>query len=80
LPRIHALEGCQKLSARERYRLRQGVYQIVYEVGGLRLTVLGIKIAHRHEVYRASKKKGELSAFTLRFVLRDLIPENTAVE
>ena len=52
----------------------------MYEIRGLRLTVLGIKIAYRRKVYRASKKKGELSVFTLRFVLRDLIPENTAVE
>jgi len=44
--------GCQKLSAQERYRLRQGVYRIVYEIEDFRLTVLVIKIAHRSEVYR----------------------------
>ena len=38
LKRIEALredprgEGCVKLSAQERYRVRQGVYRIVYEI------------------------------------------------
>jgi mRNA interferase RelE/StbE len=44
--------GSQKLSAQERYRLRQGVYRIVYEIHDLKLIILVIKIAHRREVYR----------------------------
>jgi mRNA interferase RelE/StbE len=44
--------GCQKLSAQERYRLRQGPYRIVYEITDFKLTVLVVKVAHRREVYR----------------------------
>lgn len=45
--------GSQKLSAQERYRLRQGVYRIIYEIEDFRLTVLVVKVAHRREAYRA---------------------------
>ena len=57
LDRIKALagnprpEGCVKLSALERYRVRQGVYRIVYEIRDTDLIVQVVKIAHRREAY-----------------------------
>jgi mRNA interferase RelE/StbE len=45
--------GCEKLSGQERYRVRQGVYRIVYEVRDERLVVLIVKVGHRREVYRS---------------------------
>lgn len=43
--------GCEKLSGQERYRIRQGVYRIIYEIEDRRLTVLIVKLGHRREVY-----------------------------
>jgi len=57
LDRIKALAenprppGCVKLSAQERYRVRQGDYRIVYEIRDAELIVQIVKIAHRKEVY-----------------------------
>ena len=48
-PRPH---GCEKLSAQERYRIRQGNYRIVYSIEDEKLFVYVIKIAHRSEVYK----------------------------
>jgi mRNA interferase RelE/StbE len=44
--------GCEKLSGQERYRVRQGVYRIIYEIEDGRLIVLIVKVGHRREVYR----------------------------
>ena len=44
--------GCEKLSGQERYRVRQGVYRIVYEIADETLTVLVVKVGHRREIYR----------------------------
>ena len=46
--------GAEKLSARERYRLRQGNYHILYTVSDAEVVVEVVKIAHRREVYRNS--------------------------
>jgi len=46
--------GCERLSSQERYRVRQGVYRIIYEINDDRLTVLVVKVGHRREVYRSS--------------------------
>ena len=46
--------GCEKLSGRERYRIRQGDYRIIYEFEDGRLTVLIVKVGHRRDVYRSS--------------------------
>ncbi len=57
LARIDALAedprgpGCEKLSGQERYRVRQGVYRILYEIVDERLIVTVVKIAHRRLVY-----------------------------
>ena len=58
LKRIDALRyeprpaGCEKLSARERYRVRQGVYRIIYEIKDEELIIIVVKVGHRREVYQ----------------------------
>jgi mRNA interferase RelE/StbE len=58
IERIRSLEHdprprvCEKLSALERYRVRQGDYRIVYAVDDDEKTVDVVKIGHRREVYR----------------------------
>ena len=58
LSRIRSLEmeprphGCEKLSAQERYRIRQGDYRIVYSVDDAERHVVVVKIGHRRDVYR----------------------------
>lgn len=49
--------GCEKLSAQERYRVRQGAYRIVYEVRDARLLVIVVKVAHRSKVYMSLHRK-----------------------
>ena len=44
--------GCEKLSAQERYRVRQGRYRIPYEVEDQHLIITVVKVAHRKHVYR----------------------------
>jgi mRNA interferase RelE/StbE len=44
-------EGCVKLSGQERYRIRQGVYRIVYEIKDDEIIVVVVKVAHRSRVY-----------------------------
>jgi mRNA interferase RelE/StbE len=46
-----------KLSAMERYRLRQGDYRIVYSIDDARGIVEIFKIGHRREIYRAAKSR-----------------------
>lgn len=46
--------GSEKLSGQERYRVRQGVYRIVYEIEDQRLVVLVVRVGHRRDVYRYS--------------------------
>lgn len=58
LKRIDALAedprppGSEKLSAQERYRIRQGVYRILYEIEAGQLVIVVVKVGHRREVYR----------------------------
>jgi mRNA interferase RelE/StbE len=44
--------GCEKLTGREQYRVRQGVYRIVYAIDDDRLVVYVVKVGHRSSVYR----------------------------
>ncbi len=44
--------GCIKLSGQERYRVRQGVYRIVYEIQETELIIMVVKVAHRSVVYK----------------------------
>ncbi len=46
-------QGCQKLSAQERYRIRQGDYRVVYSVDDTGRTVEIFKLGHRSEIYRS---------------------------
>ncbi|HKL49695.1 MAG TPA: type II toxin-antitoxin system RelE/ParE family toxin [Wenzhouxiangellaceae bacterium] len=46
--------GSEKLSGQERYRLRQGIYRIVYEVAEELLVVTVVKVGHRKHVYKRS--------------------------
>lgn len=46
--------GCEKLAGRNRYRIRQGNYRIVYAIEDQSLIVLVIKVGHRRDVYRSS--------------------------
>ena len=58
LKRIKALaddprpKGSEKLSGQERFRVRQGVYRIVYEIQDEELVIVVVKVGHRREVYR----------------------------
>ena len=47
-------DGSVKLSGQERYRVRQGIYRIIYEIQNTKLIVLVVKIAHRSEVYKSN--------------------------
>ncbi len=44
--------GCERLSGRDRYRLRQGKYRIVYSIEDEDLMVYVVKVGHRKDVYR----------------------------
>ena len=44
--------GAKKLSAQERYRIRQGDYRIVYSVEDRVYIVQVVKVGHRRDVYR----------------------------
>ncbi|MCH7770532.1 MAG: type II toxin-antitoxin system RelE/ParE family toxin [Bacteroidetes bacterium] len=44
--------GCLKLSGEEKYRIRFGVYRVLYEIQDNLLLVIVVKVAHRKDVYR----------------------------
>jgi len=44
--------GCEKLSGREKYRIRQGPYRILYSVHDDHLIIHVVKVGHRKDVYR----------------------------
>ncbi len=44
--------GCEKLTGKERYRLRQGRYRIVYSIQDDELTIWIVKVGHRKHIYR----------------------------
>jgi len=60
LRRVDALQedprpaGSEKLSGQDRYRIRQGVYRIIYEVADELLVVTVVKVGHRRHVYKRS--------------------------
>lgn len=45
-------EGCIKLSGQDSYRVRQGIYRIIYQIIEDRLIVIVVKVAHRADVYQ----------------------------
>ncbi len=44
--------GAEKLSAGEKYRIRQGNYRILYTIEDVIVTVTIVKVGHRRDVYR----------------------------
>lgn len=44
--------GVEKLTGEDRYRERQGLYRIVYEIDDGERFVRVVKVGHRREVYR----------------------------
>ena len=48
-PRPH---GCEKLIGQERYRVRHGMYRIVYSIQDFDLTVWVVRVGNRKDVYR----------------------------
>ena len=56
LRRIEALQddprptGCEKLSGQARYRIRQGVYRIIYGIEDDALVVAVVKVGHARQV------------------------------
>lgn len=45
-------EGCIKISGQEQYRVRVGLYRIIYEIQDNRLVVQVVKIGHRSNIYK----------------------------
>ena len=43
----------RKISGSEKYRLRCGVYRVLYEIQDAVLIVCIVKVGHRREVYRS---------------------------
>ena len=44
--------GCEKLTGQERYRVRQGLYRIVYSIQDNELTIWIVKVSHHKDIYR----------------------------
>lgn len=45
----------KKLSGRNRYRIRQGAYRIVYAIKDDKLVVYVVTVRHRKDVYRSTR-------------------------
>lgn len=43
--------NCEKLSGLDKYRVRQGIYRVIYEVQDKLLIVTAVKVGHRKHVY-----------------------------
>jgi mRNA interferase RelE/StbE len=46
--------GSKKLSGHDRYRIRQGIYRIVYGIEDKELVVMVVKVGHRRNIYRGA--------------------------
>lgn len=44
--------GCEKLAGRDAYRIRIGLYRVIYTIEDRRLVIEVVRVAHRKEVYR----------------------------
>ena len=45
-------EGCIKLTGEDKYRVRVGLYRIIYQIRDQELVVSVIKVGHRSSIYR----------------------------
>ena len=45
-------EGCTKLTSHDNYRVRQGIYRIIYSIKDTALVINIIKVSHRSNVYK----------------------------
>ena len=46
-------QGSEKLAgAKDQYRVRQGIWRIVYEIRDNELIVVAVKVGHRRDVYK----------------------------
>ena len=46
--------GNEKLSGKDKYRIRQGNYRIIYEINDKEVVVIVVKVGHRKDVYQRS--------------------------
>ncbi len=45
--------GCEKLAGEnDRYRIRVGLYRVIYSIEDRELLIFVVRVAHRKEVYR----------------------------
>ena len=44
--------GVQKLSIQEKYRVRCGIYRILYKIEDDILVIIVVKVGHRRDVYK----------------------------
>jgi mRNA interferase RelE/StbE len=47
-------EGCLKLSNKQQYRVRVGLYRIICEIQDARLVVQVVKVGHRTNIYKGN--------------------------
>lgn len=45
-------QGCKKLVGRPAWRLRVGVYRVIYEIDQGQVLILVVDIGHRRDIYR----------------------------
>jgi mRNA interferase RelE/StbE len=44
--------GCSKLTGREGWKIRVGVYRVIYEINDFTKEVVVLHVGHRRDVYR----------------------------
>ena len=44
--------ACKRLSGQQRYRIRQGIYRVLYEIEDKQLIVTVVKAGNRRDVYK----------------------------
>ena len=45
-------QGCLRLTGRDSWRIRVGVYRVIYEIDDTRQFVTVLQVGHRRDVYR----------------------------
>jgi mRNA interferase RelE/StbE len=46
------LFGCLKLTGREGWGIRVGVYRVIYTINDSKLTIVVVNVVHRKHIYR----------------------------